>query len=123
MPPLPGARVRAVMLFAEDTHAVAAWWAAFGAEQVEVAEAPQGDFVFFEVDGVEIGVHLADRRKNPICGSPVVYWSVPSVGAVREQLLALGASPHRGPLAVDSGRSMCQLRDPFGNVFGLDGPP
>jgi hypothetical protein len=29
---------------------------------------------------------------------------------------------HRGPLAIDATRSIAQLVDPFGNVFGLDGP-
>ena len=124
MVPLTGSRIAALMLFAEDTHAVAAWWAAaFGVERVEVEEHPQGDFVWFDVGGVEVGVHAADPERNALGGSPVVYWSVPAVGSAREQLLALGATPHRGPLAVDPGRSICQLRDPYGNVFGLDGPP
>src|SRR5690348_1576516 len=120
---LGGARVAMIMLFAEDTHAVGAWWAAaFGVELIEVEPHPQGDFVFFDAAGVELGVHAADPLKNPLGGSPVVYFSVPSVAAAREQLLADGAEPHRGPLAVSESRSVCQLRDPFGNVFGLDGP-
>lgn len=120
---LGGARVVAIMLFAEDTHAVGAWWAkAFGVELIEVEPHPQGDFVFFKAAGVEFGVHAADPIKNPLGGSPVVYFSVPSVDAARERLLADGAELHRGPLAVSAGRSICQLRDPFGNVFGLDGP-
>jgi predicted enzyme related to lactoylglutathione lyase len=111
------------MLFAEDTHAVGAWWAAaFGVELIEVEPHPQGDFVFFDAAGFEFGVHAADPVKNPLGGSPVVYFSVPSVDAAREQLVADGAELHRGPLAVSAGRSICQLRDPFGNVFGLDGP-
>ncbi|HEX6701593.1 MAG TPA: VOC family protein [Gaiellaceae bacterium] len=121
---LTGARVTANMLFADDTHAVSAWWAeAFGVEQVEVEPHPQGDFVFFEAAGVELGFHAADPGKNAVGGSPVVYFSVPSVEAARARLLAEGAAPHRGPLAVSASRSICQLRDPFGNVFGLDGPP
>jgi predicted enzyme related to lactoylglutathione lyase len=111
-----------LMVFAEDTHAAAEWWAAaFGAEQLEVEPHPQGDFVSFDASGVEIGFHAADPAKNPVGGSPVVYFSVPSEAAARERLLALGATHHRGPLEVDTERSVCQLRDPFGNVFGLDG--
>jgi predicted enzyme related to lactoylglutathione lyase len=114
----------ALMLFAEDTHAVAKWWAsAFGVDRIEVEEHPQGDFVFFDAFGVEFGVHASDPKKNPLGGSFVVYLSVPSIDRAREELIELGATPHRGPLAVDAGRSICQLRDPFGNVFGLDGPP
>jgi predicted enzyme related to lactoylglutathione lyase len=111
-----------LMVFADDTHAAAKWWAAaFGAEDLDVEPHPQGDFVSFDAEGVEVGFHAADPAKNPVGGSPVVYFSVASVDAAREQLLALGATHHRGPLEVDAERSICQLRDPFGNVFGLDG--
>jgi predicted enzyme related to lactoylglutathione lyase len=121
---LKGARVAAIMVFAEDTHAVSAWWAeAFGVEQVEVEPHPQGDFVFFETAGVELGFHAADPTKNPRGGSSVVYFSVPSLEPARARLIAQGAEPHRGPLALSEDRTTCQLRDPFGNVFGLDGPP
>jgi len=120
--PLAGSQVRSLMLFVDDTHAVASWWAtAFGVEQLDVEAHPQGDFVSFDGSGVEVGFHAADPAKNPVGGSPVVYFAVPSVSAAREQLLALGATHHRGPLEVDAARSICQLRDPFGNVFGLDG--
>ena len=123
MAALTGSRVTALMLFAEDTHAVARWWAtAFGVERLEVETHPQGDFVFFDASGIEFGVHAADPDKNPVGGSPVVYLSASSVSGAREQLMELGATAHRGPLVVDGARSICQLRDPFGNVFGLDGP-
>ena len=112
------------MVFAEDTHAAAVWWAAaFGVNRLDVEEHPQGDYSSFDVGGVEIGFHTADPAKNPVGGSPVVYWSVRSLSRAREELIGAGATPHRGPLVVDDRRTICQLRDPFGNVFGLDGPP
>ena len=82
VPTLTGSHVRAVLMFAEDTHAVANWWAAaFGVEQVEVVQDTEGDFVSFETHGVELGIHPADEQKNPVGGSPVVYCSVPSAAA------------------------------------------
>jgi len=72
---------------------------------------------------IEFAVHVADPKKNPLGGSPVVYWSVSSVGSACEQLLERGATPHRGPIEVEHRRSICQLRDPYDNIFGLDGPP
>jgi predicted enzyme related to lactoylglutathione lyase len=124
VPVLSGSRIASVMLFADDTRAVAMWWAgAFGAERVNVEEHAQGPFVFFETGDIEFGVHVADPDKNPVGGSPVVYWSVDSVGSARAALLERGATHHRGPIEVDHERSICQLRDPYGNVFGLDGPP
>ena len=44
VPTLTGSHVRAVMMFAEDTHAVANWWAAaFGVEPVRYARVLVGD--------------------------------------------------------------------------------
>src|SRR5438876_11358743 len=66
VPTLTGSHVRAVLMFAEDTHVVANWWAAaFGVEQVEVVQDPEGDFVSFETHGVELGIHPADEQKIP----------------------------------------------------------
>lgn len=72
--------------------------------------------------GVELGFHPADDTRNPRGGSPVVYWAVESVDTTRTALLDRGCTHHRGPLDIDDGRRICQLVDPFGTVFGLDGP-
>ena len=42
--------------------------------------------------------------------------------AVRALLFEAGCTYHRGPLRIDAGRQICQLIDPFGMTFGLDGP-
>jgi predicted enzyme related to lactoylglutathione lyase len=33
-----------------------------------------------------------------------------------------GASAHRGPKTIMTGERLCQMRDPFGNLFGLRQP-
>lgn len=118
--PLRGASVRAIMVFAQNCSETAAWYGrVFGAGE-PVAD---GAFVYLMVGDVELGFHPADEKQNPPGASTVVYWSVDGVGAARAALLDAGAAPHRGPLRVTDDRTICQLRDPFGNVFGLDGPP
>ncbi|HEX2073361.1 MAG TPA: hypothetical protein VHF92_06215 [Geodermatophilus sp.] len=72
--------------------------------------------------GVELAFHPPDDERNPRGGSPVVYWSVPDLDAARGMLLTAGAVPHRGPLEIARGRQICQLKDPFGLIIGLDGP-
>lgn len=113
--------VRAVMVFAENPNAVAAWWA-------DLLECPQDrvsfedDFAWFDVDGTEFGFHPSDASRNPVGGSPVVYLRVDDHSAAVARAESKGARLHRGPLAIDASRSIAQLVDPFGDVFGLDGP-
>ena len=115
------ALIRAVMFFAADPSACCHWWAEhLGNAATTHLEA--GGFCWFEASGVEIGFHPADEERNPTGGSPVVYWVTDNVDTRRHELLHAGCSPYRGPLNIEPGRRICQLIDPFGNIFGLDGP-
>ncbi|MCK9931398.1 glyoxalase [Frankia sp. Mgl5] len=111
-----------VMTFADDPETSARWWA--GILDVEVHLDIDGDAVYawLNVAGVELGFHQADDERNPRGGSPVVYWAVTDLDAVRGQLLNAGCRHHRGPLTVTEGRRICQIIDPFGTVIGLEGP-
>jgi hypothetical protein len=42
--------------------------------------------------------------------------------AALADLIALGATLYRGPIALEFNRRMCKLKDPFGNIIGLRGP-
>ena len=115
--------VRTVMVFVDDPTAAASWYAPlFGDPPIRTLATEGRDFAWFTADGVELAFHPADSVLNPAGRSVVAYWPVASVDRVRTALLARGATHHRGPLVVDANRSICQLIDPFGNVFGLDGP-
>ncbi|MGL4288456.1 MAG: VOC family protein [Phreatobacter sp.] len=114
--------IRTVMVFVEDPEAAARWWAGiFGAE---VPRDVNGASVYawLDLDGLEFGFHQASPAKNPHGGSTVPYWAVDDLDAERQRLIDAGCVPHRGPLAVDASRRVCQLVDPFGTIFGLDGP-
>jgi predicted enzyme related to lactoylglutathione lyase len=110
--------VRSVMVFASDPLTSARWWG----DQLNADVHVDSLFAWIEFAGVELGFHPADDDRNPRGASPVVYWAVQDVAAVREQLLDAGCTHHRGPLRIDEQRQICQLTDPFGMVFGLDGP-
>ncbi|MEV8566750.1 VOC family protein [Streptomyces sp. NPDC051322] len=114
--------VRAVMVFSDDPPTSARWWADALGGEARIESDGTAVFAWVDVNGVELGFHPADDQRNPRGGSPVVYWSVSSVTATRERLLAAGCTHHRGPLDIDADRHICQLVDPFGTVFGLDGP-
>src|SRR5665647_1814299 len=113
--------VRSVMIFAEEPKVVAYWWADLLECPIDRVSFEDG-FVWFDVGDTEFGFHLADARKNPVGGSPVVYLRVEDHTAAVARAESKGARLHRGPLAVGASRSIAQLVDPFGNVFGLDGP-
>jgi predicted enzyme related to lactoylglutathione lyase len=115
--------IRTVMVFAADPQASAQWWGDLLGAPVKTDVSDSGTvYAWVEHDGVEMGFHPVDDEHNPRGGSPVVYWSVDDLGQVRERLLAAGCEHHRGPLQVEPGRRIAQLRDPFGTVIGIDGP-
>ena len=69
-----------------------------------------------------MGLHPADSERNPLGRTPAAYWnSLHGVDRQVPELLAVGATLHREPLVIESDRQICQLLDPFGNCFGLDG--
>lgn len=113
--------VRQIVYFVEDPAASAEWYA----RQLELEPAclhVLNGFAWIEVAGIELGFHPADPDRNPVSGSPVVYWRVPDLDRARRDLLEAGCQPWRGPLTIGPGRRICQIRDPFGVVLGLDGP-
>lgn len=81
-----------------------------------------------KVEFVELFFHPVDHEKtpwgeekNPEGGSTVVYLAVDDLTAARDRLLEAGCQPWRGPIEIEAERRICQLRDPFGTVWGLDG--
>ena len=108
------------MFFVSDPEPACRWWCEHVAPPAEPRR--DGPFWWFDSEELEVGFHPADPVGNPVGRSPVVYWSVATLDAGLRKLLAAGCSLHRGPLAIGAGRTICQLVDPFGNCFGLDGP-
>jgi predicted enzyme related to lactoylglutathione lyase len=109
------------MFFCEEPRLVAQWWAQLLNVQTDTVTDVDGFFWFLAGD-MEYGFHRADDERNPRGGTPVVYLATNELNASMRRAIAMGATAHRGPLVISSERSIAQLVDPFGNVFGLDGP-
>ncbi|MGW0731876.1 VOC family protein [Streptomyces sp. NPDC002851] len=90
--------------------------------ELHIEQEGDSEYAWLDVAGVEFGFHMLDEKNTPRGGSPIPYWSVDNVDAVRQRLLDAGCTHHRGPLQVEPGRKICQVVDPFGVVIGLDGP-
>jgi len=109
--------VRAVTVFCDDPVASCAWWARL----MHLTPQRSGGSAWVDPPGgVELGFHPADAEKNRLGASTVPYWSVPDLDAALELLTDAGADHLRGPLEIEPGRRIAQVRDPYGAVMGLD---
>ena len=109
-----------VFYFVADLAAAAAWYSArLGAEPVTRA----AQLVMFDLPGARLTVHEADEFNQPGPSGTVPYWTVTDVDATVAQWSEHGASAHRGPKTIMTGERLCQVLDPFGNLFGLRQPP
>ena len=114
-----------VVVFVDEPPASTRYWAELLGAPHQLDEGVP----LIELPFAELFFHPADRElspsgeeKNPHGASTVVYLSVDDFEAARDRLLAAGCEPWRGPLEIEEGRTICQVRDPFGTVWGLDGP-
>jgi uncharacterized glyoxalase superfamily protein PhnB len=117
--------VAQIVVFVDEPLVAARFWG-------DVLEAPHrlaDGGALVELPFAELYFHPNDDErapsgevKNPWGSSTVVYLAVNDFDASRERLIAAGCVPWRGPIEIDGGRRICQLRDPFATVWGLDGP-
>jgi predicted enzyme related to lactoylglutathione lyase len=111
-----------VFYFVADLDAAKAWYEGFlDISPVEV----QPQLATYLVAGTRLTLHRADEFNSPAgLAGTVAYWGVEDVDAAVSRAVERGAVTHRGPKTIFTGERLCQLRDPFGNLFGLrQGPP
>jgi predicted enzyme related to lactoylglutathione lyase len=82
-----------------------------------------GALVAFDIGGVRLTLHESDGYNAPGPAGVSVYWTVPDVDALVADWTAHGAVAHRGPKTVFTGERLCQLLDPFGNLFSIRQEP
>lgn len=80
------------------------------------------NYEYLDVAGVMLEIVPADEKVSNGAAGSVVYWHTPDFEASLEHLLNMGATLYRGPLSIEAGKKMCQVRDPWGNCIGLRGP-
>jgi predicted enzyme related to lactoylglutathione lyase len=73
------------------------------------------------VGEVQLEFVPSDAKVTSGAAGTVAYWSVPDFDAALSALLSVGASLYRGPLSIEDGLAMCQVRDPWGNCIGIRG--
>ena len=81
-------------------------------------------YVEFRVGDYSHELGIIDSRYAPPgqTDSPagaILYWHVDDVDAVRQRLLALGATEHEPPTVRGEGWTTASVVDPFGNILGI----
>ncbi|HEV7323073.1 MAG TPA: VOC family protein [Ensifer sp.] len=113
--------VAAILVHVSDPEAGLAWYQrAFPHAERQWLEA--FDFAYLKVGTVDLELVQADEKLASGAAGSVVYWSVEDLDRSLAHFEALGAVLYRGPMAIQEGLWMCQVRDPFGNCIGLRGP-
>lgn len=105
-----------VFYFVDDLEAAVEWYAA-RLDRQPVARG--GALVAFDLDGTRSTLHQRDALNVPGPAGTSPYWTVADVDAFVDDWTAHGAHAHRGPKTVFTGERLCQLLDPFGNLFSV----
>jgi len=109
-----------VFYFVDDLDAAVEWYSARLDRQPVVRG---GALVAFDLDGTRLTLHQKDDFNSPGPAGTSPYWTVSSVDAFVADWTAHGATTHRGPKTVFTGERLCQLLDPFGNLFSVREAP
>jgi len=118
---MPSCPIAAVMVHVTEPEAALAWYSEVFPRAVRQSSA-DGRFHFLVLDEVQLEFVPADSKVNSGPAGSVVYWRVPSLEQALRLCSEVGASLYRGPMQIEAGMSMCQVRDPWGNCIGLRGP-
>jgi len=79
------------------------------------------DFPVLRLGETDICFHRADSKVSSGTAGVVTYWRVADIRGAISRAEAMRGTVHRGPLKIEDGQTICQILDPFGNLFGLVG--
>ncbi len=104
-----------VTFFVPDVSAAASWYQEiFGAPHFKSEH-----FYTFKGPGIDVGIHTEDAKAEGPGGRQVLYWRVSNLTQAISAMTAMGCHLYRAPIHGIDGPAVCQLEDPFGNVWGL----
>jgi predicted enzyme related to lactoylglutathione lyase len=111
--------VHSIMFHVSDVKKALDWYSKFlSTKPIYLLD----DFPVLRVGNTEICFHLSDSKVSSGKAGSVTYWRVEDFHFAVSRAEKMGGSIHRGPLEIEDSQSICQIADPFGNLFGLVGP-
>lgn len=111
-------RILSILLHVGDWRAATDWYQRAFPEAKRVLPSTE-DYGHLDMGGLVLEIVNADEKVASDAAGTVVYWAVDDLDAEMLRLGQLGASLYRGPLALEDGDRICQVRDPWGNCIGL----
>ena len=107
-----------VLIHVPDWRVATQWYCVAFPLATRIYHQPD-DFGHLDVEGVAIEIVNADSKVACGAAGSVVYWRVEDLPQTVQRLEKMGAILYRGPMAIDGGDRICQVRDPWGNCIGL----
>jgi predicted enzyme related to lactoylglutathione lyase len=113
--------ILAVLVHVPKVEEAIAWYelALPGASRKKIYEPVLIEYL--DLGGVMLEIVPSDEKVTNAAAGTIVYWNTPDFEASLLYLIKVGAVLYRGPLDIENGQRMCQLKDPWGNCFGLRG--
>ncbi len=115
---MPQTRILSILLHVGDWRRATDWYARAFPAAIRIAP-PADNYGHLEMDGVVLEIINADEKVASGPAGTVVYWTVEDMTTEAEHLEFLGAVLYRGPMDIEGGDRICQIRDPWGNCIGL----
>lgn len=113
--------IAAVLVHVPEVEAALAWYQRTFPDAVR-RRIEDFDFDYLAVGDVHLEIVPADDKVAAGAAGSVVYWRVAQFEDALAHMQSIGATLYRGPMDIEQGQRMCQLRDPWGNCIGLRGP-
>lgn len=110
--------IHSVLIFTAKPIDNAHWWANM-LGGLPVYRLPL--FASIKVGGTEVSFRPTDYR-NPPGGSPTLYWRVERFNDARYHFKDWSCIELHYPVLCPDGTQVTQFRDPFGVIFGIQGP-
>jgi len=118
---MPTKSIAAVLIHVSDVAAGLAWYQrAFPNAVHKRVEAR--NFEYLSIGRLNLELVRADEKVASGAAGSVVYWRVANFDKALKHMQEIGAVLYRGPMEIEDGQRMCQVRDPWGNCIGLRGP-
>jgi len=109
----------ALMIHVAKPAEARAWYQAAFPEAQPVLSVPGLEAL--QLGEVQLEFVPSDAKVSSGPAGTVAYWQVPEFNEALAALQSCGATLYRGPMNIENGRVICQVRDPWGNCIGITG--